>query len=156
MLRRIVDFAIDEVGDWAAVLDCHHRQHIRHRPPLRPAPWIDDAGERGRRIGTTLNCPLCDRCELPPDVTVLRTTATWDERTMPEALRRDHRVAAGTWGRLRVEDGALRFVARTDPVTDVIVAEHQVQGIPPEVEHFVEPQGTVRFAIDFLGPRRTA
>ena len=41
-------------------------------------------------------------------------------------------------------------------MTDVIVAEYQVQGIPPEVEHFVEPKGTVRFAIDFLGPRRTA
>ena len=86
------------------------------------APWVEDAAERDRRIGTRLDCPLCDRCEIPEGLTVMRTTATWDERSMPAALRRDHRVASGTWGRLRVEAGSLRFVARTDPITDVIVA----------------------------------
>jgi tellurite methyltransferase len=98
-----------------------------------------------------LNCPLCDRCELPDGLVVVRTTATWDERTMPNALRRAHRVASGTWGRLRVEAGSLRFVARTDPLTDVIVESPRAQGIPPDVEHHVEPRGPIRFAIDFLG-----
>lgn len=84
---------------------------------------------------------------------VVRTTATWDERTMPAALRRAHRVATGTWGRLRVESGSLRFVARTDPMTDVIVESELAQGIPPDVEHYVEPQGPTRLAIDFLGAR---
>ena len=70
---------------------------------------------------------------------------------MPETLRRDHRVASGTWARLRVEDGSLRFVARTDPITDVIVESDRPQGIPPDVEHQIEPQGPTRFAIDFLG-----
>ena len=116
-------------GDWAAVLDCHHRQHIRHRPPFRVAPWIDDEGERLQHIGTTLQCPLCDRCELPTDLTVVRTTATWDERTMPGALRHGHRVASGTWGRRRVEEGSLRFVAQTEPVTDVIVDQHLAQAV---------------------------
>jgi hypothetical protein len=27
------------------------------------------------------------------------------------------------------------------------------QGIPPDVEHFVEPQGPVRFAVEFLARR---
>ena len=150
MLRTIVGFVADEVGDWVARLDCHHRQHVRHRPPFRVAPWVDDAAERDRRIGTRLDCPLCDRCEIPEGLTVMRTTATWDECTMPDALRRDHRVASGTWGRLRVESGSLRFVARTEPITDVMVAANTAQGIPPDVEHHVEPQGRARFAIDFL------
>jgi tellurite methyltransferase len=152
VLRRITGFEIDEVGDWAALLDCHHRQHIRHRPPFRVAPWIDNETERAQRIGATLECPLCDRCEVPADLIVVRTTATWDEHTMPDALRRAHRVATGTWGRLRVIEGAVRFVARTDPVTDVIVDAQHPQGIPPGVEHHVEPQGPTRFQIDFLTP----
>ena len=149
-MRRIAGFAVDDIGDRVALLECHHRQHVRHRPPFRVAPWVEDAAERDRRIGTPLDCPLCDRCEIPEGLTVARTTATWDERTMPDALRRAHRVASGTWGRLRVQSGSLRFVARTDPTTDVIVESGTVQGIPPDVEHQVEPQGPTRFAIDFL------
>jgi tellurite resistance-related uncharacterized protein len=151
VLRRITGFEIDQAGDWAALLDCCHRQHIRHRPPFRIAPWIDNETERGQRIGTTLSCPLCNRCEVPADLIVVRTTATWDEKTMPRALRREHRLATGTWGRLRVIEGAVRFVAQTDPVTDVVVDAQRLQGIPPDIEHYVEPQGPTRFAIDFLG-----
>lgn len=151
-MRSIVGFAADDVGDWVAQLECHHRQHVRHRPPYRVVPWIDDPDERDRRIGSPLDCPLCDRCEIPDGLVLTRTTATWDEHTMPEALRRAHRVARGTWGRLRVESGSLRFVALTDPTTDAIVSPDAVQGIPPGVEHHVESNGPARFAIDFLTP----
>jgi Protein of unknown function (DUF3565) len=65
VLRRIVGFVADEVGDWVALLECHHRQHVRHRPPFWSAPWVVDPAERERRIGTTLDCPLCDRGEPP-------------------------------------------------------------------------------------------
>ena len=150
--RRIVRFETDDVGDWTALLECHHRQHIRHRPPFRLAPWIRDEAERARRIGAPLECPLCDRCELPAGLTVVRTTATWDERTMPNGLRSAHRVAGGTWGRLRVIEGSLRFVAQTEPVTDVVVDARQSQGIPPDVEHHVATSGPTRFEIDFLRP----
>lgn len=152
VFRRIVGFVLDEVGDWVALLECHHRQHVRHRPPFRVAPWVEDDAQRAQRVGATLDCPLCDRCEVPAGVVVLRTTATWDERTAPAALRTAHRIASGRWGRLRVERGSLRFVAATQPLTDVILDRGQAQGIPPDVEHHVEPEPGVRFAIDFLGP----
>ena len=115
------------------------------------APWVEDDEQRDRRIGTTLDCPLCDRCELPAGLTLVRTSPTWDETTMPAALGRAHRIAAGTWGRIRVESGALRFVASTDPVTVVVLAAGDTQGIPPDVEHHVEPWPAARFAVDFLG-----
>jgi tellurite methyltransferase len=151
VLRGIVGFAGDSVGDWVALLECHHVQHVRHRPPWRSAPWVEDPAERERRIGTTMNCPLCDRCELPDGLTLLRTTPVWDDRTMPEALRRSHRVASGIWGRLRVEVGSLRFVASTDPITDVTVESDRAQGIPPDVDHHIELRGSTRFAIEFWG-----
>jgi tellurite methyltransferase len=148
--RRITGFERDDAGDWVALLECHHRQHVRNRPPLWPAAWVTDDVARQQRIGSALACPLCDRTECPDDLVVVRTTPTWDEHSMPNALRRAHRVASGTWGRLRVDRGRLRFVARTTPVTDVIVEMGQRQGIPPDVEHFVEPRGPVRFAVEFL------
>lgn len=98
-----------------------------------------------------MDCPLCDRAELPSDLHVVRTTAVWNEQTMPAALRRAHRVANGAWGRLRVQEGELRFRAKTRPGIDVIVRAGEVQAIPPDVEHAVEPLGPVRFFLEFLG-----
>ena len=152
MRRTIVAFERDDVGEWVAELECRHRQHVRHQPPFRLAPWVEVDSERSGRIGTTLDCPLCDRCELPEGLVVVRTTPTWDDRTMPAALRGAHRVARGTWGRLRVEQGTLRFVARTDPVVDVLVTPDALQAIPPDVDHHVAPLGPIRFSIDFLSP----
>jgi len=150
VLRGIVGFVADDVGDWVALLECCHRQHVRHRPPFWSAPWVEHPAERRRRIGSGLNCPLCERCELPDGLTVLRSTPTWDEGTVPDALRRAHRVASGTWALVRVSAGSLRFVADTRPMTDVVVVADHVQAIPPDVEHHIEPRGGCRFAIDFL------
>jgi tellurite resistance-related uncharacterized protein len=91
--------------------------------------------------------------EIPTHLVVVRTTPLWDEHSMPNALRRAHRVASGLWGRLRIEEGDLRFVAQTTPVVDVVVDHRHPQSIPPDVEHFVEPQGPVRFSIAFLAPQ---
>jgi tellurite resistance-related uncharacterized protein len=148
--RRITGFERDDAGDWVALLDCHHRQHVRNRPPLWPAAWVVDDVGRQQRVGSVLACPLCDRAEVPANLVVVRTTATWDEHSIPNGLRRAHRVASGTWGRVRVERGRLRFVAQTTPVIDVVVEMSHAQGIPPDVEHSVEPLGPVRFSIEFL------
>ena len=152
MRRRIVGFVQDDVVDWVARLDCFHRQHVRHDPPFRTAPWVLDETSRAERIGAELDCPLCDRAELPADLEVVRTTDTWDASTMPTGLRRAHRVAAGTWGRLRVTEGEVRFRAETDPVIDTAVAAGADQPIPPEVPHEVEPGEQARFFVEFLRP----
>jgi tellurite resistance-related uncharacterized protein len=148
--RTIVGFHADEQGDWVAELDCLHGQHMRHRPPLWPRPWVEDPDGRAARVGTPLDCPLCDRAELPADLRVARTTPVWDDVSMPAALRSSHRVAAGTWGLVRVEDGRLRFRAATDPPLDVVLEAGDAQPIPPEVEHDVQPDGSARFCVDFL------
>jgi tellurite resistance-related uncharacterized protein len=79
-----------------------------------------------------------------------RTTATWDDATMPAALRRAHRVAARTWGLLEVEAGQVRFVADTDPPMDVLVTPARPQPIPPELDHHVTPEAGARFHVTFL------
>ena len=156
MNRKIVGFVNDEAGDWVAWLDCFHRQHVRHSPPFRIAPWVMDDTARSQRIGSVLDCPLCDRAELPDGLEVVSTSDIWNERTMPAGLRRAHRVASGRWARLRVEEGELHFLAQTEPKIETIVSAGASLAIPPEVEHEVEPCGSVRFWIEFLRPTGAA
>jgi tellurite resistance-related uncharacterized protein len=150
MERTILGFRQDDAGEWVADLSCLHRQHIRHRPPFRVAPWVLDDAERAGQVGSALDCSLCDRVELPDDLHVVRATDVWNEETMPSGLRRRHRVAAGTWGRLQVQEGELRFRLSTQPALDLIVRPDCPQPIPPEVDHEVEPLGRVRFFVEFL------
>ena len=150
MRRVIEDFVEDDAGDWVAVLDCLHRQHVRHDPPFRSAAWVLDDASRRERVGGALDCPLCDRAELPDGLTVVRTTDTWDETSLPPGLRHAHRVAARTWGRLVVESGEVRFRAATDPPIDVLLGTGAVQAIPPVVDHEVEPGPGARLRVEFL------
>jgi hypothetical protein len=55
-----VGFHQDEVCDWVADLECGHGQHVRHHPPWSQRPWVTSAAGREQRIGTTLDCRLCD------------------------------------------------------------------------------------------------
>ncbi len=60
MDRAIVGFQTDDAGEWVALLECRHRQHVRHQPPFQNRPWTLTALGRARRIGTRLTCVLCD------------------------------------------------------------------------------------------------
>src|SRR5215212_3917235 len=68
VIRTIDGFHQDAEGDWVADLVCLHSQHVRHRPPFFDRPWVTSAAGRAERIGTALDCPLCDRAELPADL----------------------------------------------------------------------------------------
>jgi len=60
MKRLIIDFAPDELGDWTAVLECGHRQHVRHNPPFVNRPWVLTPEGRASRLGEPLDCLRCD------------------------------------------------------------------------------------------------
>jgi tellurite resistance-related uncharacterized protein len=152
--RPITGYHQDEVGDWAAELECGHNQHVRHRPPFQLRTWILDPEGRAARIGTTLDCPLCERAEMPDSLRSVRATPIWDQDTMPAGLRRAHRITAGAWGRIVVHDGRLRFAARTSLAIDVALGNGESQAIPPGVEHEVEPLGAVHFIIEFFAVDR--
>jgi tellurite resistance-related uncharacterized protein len=153
MERRITGFYCDDDGDWVAEVACGHGQHVRHNPPFQLRAWVLEEQGRKTRLGKTLDCPLCDRCELPEDMQVVGSSPVWDERNGPLELRRSHRVGCGTWGRLTVHEGRLRFTAQTEPPVDVVLETHSTQAIPPELAHDIEPLGAVRFSIEWLVPR---
>lgn len=60
MQRKIIDWRQDEIGDWVAVLECGHGQHVRHEPPLTFRPWVLTLEGRAQFLGFELNCKRCD------------------------------------------------------------------------------------------------
>ncbi|WP_436793868.1 DUF1971 domain-containing protein [Actinospongicola halichondriae] len=89
---------------------------------------------------------------LPPGSEYVRTTPTFDNESVPAGLLRDHRVAAGVWGRLVVHDGTLRLVfAAVDdqPAEEQVVDVDHPGIIPPERPHQVMFDGPVTFAVEF-------
>jgi len=63
MRSRIVDFHIDDAGDWVADLECGHSQHVRHNPPWFQRPWVTTPGGRASMLGHRLWCKRCERGE---------------------------------------------------------------------------------------------
>jgi hypothetical protein len=60
MMRKIVGFHQDQVGDWVADLECGHTQHVRHHPPFELRPWVVTPEGRASKLGVKLDCKKCD------------------------------------------------------------------------------------------------
>lgn len=150
MIRSIEAFRSDDVGDWVAELSCLHSQHVRHRPPFWNRPWVLTEAERRRQIGAEIECPLCDRAELPDDLHLARTAGPFDEVSLPVGLRRAHLVADRTWAVVRVLEGAITFTMDSEPPVAVELHRGDAQPIPPGVEHALHPGPPVVVAVDFL------
>ena len=101
-------------------------------------------------VGSELDCPLCDRAELPEGLQPARTAGPFDADSLPAAMRTEHRVGAGTWGVLRVLAGSICFAMATDPPIVRRLAAGDHQNLPPGVRHALTVDGPVRLAVDFL------
>jgi tellurite methyltransferase len=154
MIRTIDGFHQDEEGEWVAELSCLHDQHVRHRPPFHDRPWVTDEVGRAGRLGAPIECPLCDRLELPAGLEVVRTAGPFDAETLPAGLQGAHRVADRTWGVLRVLEGAVVFVIETTPPASVRLSGGDRQPIPPGVPHLVRADEPMRIVVDFLAKPR--
>ena len=146
--RAITGFGIDDAGDPFATLGCGHRQHVRHTPPFQNRPWV--LGESGRRqkLGQCLECLRCDRFEFPEGLEHHRSTPEFDQDSVPAGLLRDHTLKAGSWGRIVVAHGRLRYVV--DPLQRSFDLDPGTVGIVlPEIPHRVTPEGPVSFVVEF-------
>lgn len=60
MKQKITGFDKDDEDHWRAILECGHRQHVRHDPPMTSREWILTSEGRDSRLGIELNCKRCD------------------------------------------------------------------------------------------------
>ncbi len=149
MQRAASGFHQDADGDWVVDLCCGHAQHARHDPPFTLRPWVTTAGGRASKLGEPFDCVRCDRFELPEGLVTTRHTADFTESTVPAGLLRDHTTKAGTWARIVVTEGSLRYVVESLARAEVLTSA--APGIVvPELPHHIEPLGAVRFHLELL------
>ncbi|MBI1404400.1 MAG: DUF1971 domain-containing protein [Porphyrobacter sp.] len=122
---------------------------------LLPAETAGDLQEKAGRIGESLQLALrFHRGETTlaarpaASGTPYRSTPVFDETTLPDALRREHRTRAGTWGVIRVLSGELRLHFEDD-AEPRLLTEDRPGVVAPEQTHWVEPVGPVTLRVDF-------
>ena len=148
MQRPIIDFKLDDAGDWTAVLSCGHPQHTRHRPPFEIRDWVLTQEGRNSKLGEVLNCVRCDEFEIPSNFSKFKVTPEFTESSLPEGLRREHQTNAGIWGKIVIVEGKLRYSVGSKNLS-IELGPDRPGVIVPELVHCVEPVETVRFYIEF-------
>ena len=85
---------------------------------------------------------------LPDHVRAYSQSPTFDETTIPAALRRDHRTKAGVWGVITILSGSLRYRIQASG-TETTLTPDNPGIVEPEALHSVEPLGPVSFYVEF-------
>lgn len=152
MQREIIDYYLDEEGDWVALLNCQHGQHVRHQPPFVNRPWVITQAGRDAMLGTKLNCVRCDRLELPDHLVLLQRTAECRPGDIPEELLGGLATKPGIWTRILVQEGCLVCRVREPFARPLIGTPLEEVLIPPEVLYSIEPHPPLCFYLEYYGP----
>lgn len=88
--------------------------------------------------------------EIPSGARVYKQSREFDETSTPAALLESHRLRAGTWGRILILEGLLRYEVLEGKPGVWILRPGVAGAIAPALAHRVAPCGRVRFKIEFL------
>ena len=77
-----------------------------------------------------------------------KRTPVFDETTLPDGLRREHRTKAGVWGIIRVLEGRLCYRV-LDPASETVLDPESPGLVLPGQPHSVEPLGAMRMQVEF-------
>jgi tellurite resistance-related uncharacterized protein len=86
--------------------------------------------------------------DLPAGLVAYKRTPVFDQDTLPAGLRREHRTKPGVWALIHVLEGRLRYRV-LDPASECILTSDAPGLVRPGEAHEVEPQGPVRFFVEF-------
>lgn len=81
-------------------------------------------------------------------LTPYASSPVFDEQSLPDKLRNDHRTKDGTWGLLRVMEGEVQLIF-TDPRREVLVTPGMPAPIAPLATHYVVPLGKMSMQVEF-------
>ncbi|RXF70986.1 DUF1971 domain-containing protein [Hansschlegelia zhihuaiae] len=85
---------------------------------------------------------------LPEGLTAYSRSPTFDERSLPAALQREHRTKAGAWALIHVLEGRLLYRI-LEPFSEHDLTPDQPGVVRPEQPHEVHPVGAVRMFVEF-------
>ena len=87
--------------------------------------------------------------ELPIDVKPYKQTPVFTETTVPKGLLKDHQTKAGTWGKIVILEGELRYRIIEPEQEEQLLSPECYGVVEPEILHHVEPVGKVQFYVEF-------
>ena len=87
--------------------------------------------------------------EIPKDCTSYKQTPVFNEHTIPSGLLKAHQTKPGTWGKIVVLEGRLRYRILEPELEEHVLDPENAGVVEPEVFHEVAPEGTVRFYVEF-------
>lgn len=87
--------------------------------------------------------------ELPAGVARYGGTSVFSEGSIPANLRRAHRTKVGTWAKIVVLEGRLRYRILEPESEETELSPERPGIVEPGVLHEVEAPGPVRFRVDF-------
>jgi len=87
--------------------------------------------------------------DLPSNVTRYKQTPEFNNDTVPKGLLKAHQTKEGTWGKIIILEGSLRYRI-LEPEIEVIDLSPKKNGIvEPTILHEIEPLTSMRFYVEF-------
>ena len=86
---------------------------------------------------------------IPETCTPYKQTPVFDEVSLPQGLRNAHQTKAGTWGKIVVLKGKLRYRILEPALVEYVLDPEHSGVVEPQVLHEVEPEGMVSFYVEF-------
>lgn len=87
--------------------------------------------------------------KLPDDCVSYKKTPVFDQTSIPAGLLKAHQTKAGTWGKIVVFSGRLRYRILEPQLEEHVLDVNKFGVVTPEILHEVEPLGEVSFYVDF-------
>ena len=86
---------------------------------------------------------------LPESVSAYARTAVFSAQSIPEGLRKSHRTKAGTWAKIVILEGRLRYRILEPELREFELSSDVPGVVEPQVPHEVEAVGNVSFYVEF-------
>jgi len=93
--------------------------------------------------------------DLPDNVTYYNRTPEFTRATIPKGLLRRHLTKEGTWGKIIILEGRLRYRILEPELEEIELSADRYGVVEPAVPHEVEPMGHFRFYVEFFSEADT-
>ena len=88
--------------------------------------------------------------EIPASATSYKKTPEFTEETVPAGLLKAHQTKEGIWAKINITEGKLRYRILEPEYEEVLLSTKRVGVVEPTILHDVEPEGKVRFHLEFF------
>ena len=87
--------------------------------------------------------------KIPENCFPYKKTPEFDEGSVPKGLLKSHSTKEGTWGKIIVLEGQLRYRVNGAEQEEFVLDEERFGVVEPTILHEVKPLGRVRFYVEF-------